>query len=210
MPMLSCKSSPSAPTADGDAMPCDLGARESSRPGIEQAPLSMGGEWQGPLSLPNDARWPPADGADVKLDRARRSLAASTVEKCARYLGARAARQISLPVPAHEPRRSAGLRQIEAWLKEALSTIDSDALFGRYISEEKEAAPDLWEPLSLERASPVAQAVEKQIDAAIETVRQDNGYAANHPGERQYVLDQLSMMPKRLKEQTGIACPDHH
>lgn len=39
--------------------------------------------------------------------------------------------------------------------------IDRDALFGRFISEEKEPAPDLWEPLPLGRSSPVAQVVEK-------------------------------------------------
>jgi hypothetical protein len=61
-----------------------------------------------------------------------------------------------------------------------------------------------WEPIPLDRSDESLQAATKALDATIEAVEADNGYAVNVPGEGEYVLSNLKTVSKALKEQTQI------
>jgi hypothetical protein len=62
-----------------------------------------------------------------------------------------------------------------------------------------------WEPLQLERDDPQLKKAIAAVDDTAEKVRSDNGYAANLPEEREYVLDSLSTLSRRLKEASSIS-----
>ena len=80
----------------------------------------------------------------------------------------------------------------ESWLRGALQSLDRTYSELRIRSSDFETPDDEWEPLPLERDDPLLQKTIDSVDATIEKVRSDNGYAANLPEERQYVLDGLS------------------
>jgi len=72
---------------------------------------------------------------------------------------------------------------------------------------ELENPEDEWQPIPLEPSDPN---VKKAIDAVEETVKQveqSNGYNAQYPEERKYVLDSLRMVSTTLKtaKSTSIA-----
>ncbi len=72
------------------------------------------------------------------------------------------------------------------------------------VPSSKSATEDAWEPLPLDRQNPaLAQAIEK-IDELIQAVEQDNGYAANEPDERNFILSALRIGVQALKDQTVI------
>jgi hypothetical protein len=91
------------------------------------------------------------------------------------------------------------------WLHVALKNLDAE--YRRLgIRDQDFDEPDKeWEPLPLERDDPQLQKAILTIDEALEKVRSDNGYAANLPEERQYVIDSLSAVSKRLKETTTVS-----
>jgi hypothetical protein len=68
----------------------------------------------------------------------------------------------------------------------------------------KEPPPSLWEPLPLDRADEGLIAATEALDEAIEKIEMDNGYAANLPGERDYVLQSLKTFRTTLKESAQI------
>jgi hypothetical protein len=87
------------------------------------------------------------------------------------------------------------------WLSNALENIMIQS------SQEKvgDAQPDDWQPIPVERADALLDKVTSTLDDAIEAVRADNGYAANHPEERQLVLDSLKALRSRLTEDVQIS-----
>jgi hypothetical protein len=88
------------------------------------------------------------------------------------------------------------------WLNEAIKVINDRWERGQFRDESE---PDVWEPLPVERESETFQNAAAALDEAIEAVRADNGYAASHPEERRYVLDHLSALAKRLREDAQLS-----
>jgi hypothetical protein len=94
------------------------------------------------------------------------------------------------------------------WVIRALRSVDqeyirlklTDADFEEFEEPDKE-----WEPLPLERQDPQLQKAIEAVDDVAEKVRADNGYAANLPEERGYVLDNLSALSRKLKEAETIS-----
>ena len=86
------------------------------------------------------------------------------------------------------------------WLFETGGVIDDEEADSSSSTE----IEDAWEPLPLDRQNPaLAQAIEK-IDELIQAITQDNGYAANEPDERNYILSALRSGAQALRDQTVI------
>jgi hypothetical protein len=64
--------------------------------------------------------------------------------------------------------------------------------------------PSPWEPLPLERTDEALLEVAAKVDEAIAQIAADNGYAANEPGERDYVVQSLKSFSTTLKESAQI------
>lgn len=61
-----------------------------------------------------------------------------------------------------------------------------------------------WEPIPLDRDDPKLQEATEKLDEAIKTIEGDNGYAANLPGEREYVLSHLKSFAQMLKTKAEV------
>ena len=86
------------------------------------------------------------------------------------------------------------------WLFETGGAIED----GEADTGSKSATEAAWEPLPLDRQNPaLAQAIEK-IDELIQALEQDNGYAANEPDERSFILSALQAGAQALRDQTVI------
>lgn len=87
------------------------------------------------------------------------------------------------------------------WLRAALADVNQhyDALLIAP-ADFSDAAPSLWEPLPLERNDERQIEAAKAVDEAIAKIEADNGYAANVPGERDYVIQSLKTFSTTLKE----------
>lgn len=93
----------------------------------------------------------------------------------------------------------------DAWLRDALSNINSMYL-DLGVTDADFAQPDAeWEPLPLDRSEPSLDVAIKSVDATIEEVRKDNGYAAELPEEREFVLDNLKALSTKLREAKTIS-----
>lgn len=92
-----------------------------------------------------------------------------------------------------------------SWLREAIDSISTR--FGELIITKNDFKTEDqdWEPIPLDRRSDdkLKEAL-RTVDATIEEVRADNGYAATAPEERNYVLDKLRSANKRLSEDAQI------
>ena len=71
---------------------------------------------------------------------------------------------------------------------EAMEDSAYDAIIAAAASEDSDAE---WEPLELERPDAEAGKAADSIDALIEVISSDNGYAANEPAEREEVILRL-------------------
>lgn len=94
--------------------------------------------------------------------------------------------------------------QRETWLQSALTKIDDDYILLGITPAAFESTDPEWAPIHLEATDESVQAALAATDAAIEAVRGDNGYAANIPGERDYVLEKLTAFRRRIAEETTI------
>jgi hypothetical protein len=93
------------------------------------------------------------------------------------------------------------------WIRAALKRLNQtyDELG---IEPEDFEAPDReWEPLPLERNGPALRDAIARIDELVENVRADNGYAANVPEERAYVLESLTTASRVLKNERQTSIP---
>ncbi|MGJ5177985.1 hypothetical protein ACQR16_27025 [Bradyrhizobium oligotrophicum] len=79
-----------------------------------------------------------------------------------------------------------------SWLAEALVDVDHEYSRLALTSDDfEEPVPSLWEPLPLDRSDENLREVTKKVDEAVSQIAADNGYAANMPGERDYVVQSL-------------------
>lgn len=62
---------------------------------------------------------------------------------------------------------------------------------------------DTWEPLPIDRSQPEYKSAVESLDRAVESIESDNGYAANHPEERDHVVWSLRQGLTAIKEK----CP---
>jgi hypothetical protein len=101
-------------------------------------------------------------------------------------------------------RRYAKIQSV-GWLHQALNDVNN-----RYrvlpisASDFDEPAVSLWEPLPLDRSDEGLIKATEKIDEAVRKIEGDNGYAANVPGERDYVLQSLKAFRTTLKESAQI------
>jgi hypothetical protein len=93
----------------------------------------------------------------------------------------------------------------ENWLQGALRSLDVEYRRLGIVDEDFDEPDKDWEPLPLEREDPQLQKAIDAVDDTAEKVRADNGYAAHLPEEREYVLDNLSALSKRLKEAQTVS-----
>jgi hypothetical protein len=90
------------------------------------------------------------------------------------------------------PNRMAWLKSALGGMKEAYNTLG--------ITEtEIEERDREWEPIPLERTSESLQNAIAAIDETVAEVEKSNGYAAEHPEERNYVLSNLTLLSHTLK-----------
>ena len=61
-----------------------------------------------------------------------------------------------------------------------------------------------WQPIPLDRADEKLVTATRELDQAIRQIERDNGYAVSFPGERQYVLENLKLASKILKDEGQI------
>lgn len=103
---------------------------------------------------------------------------------------------------------------IKLWMQRALSsinrlltTLEPAELSG--VAEEPgqgdETPPDEWQPLPLDRNNEKLQNAISSLDAVVEHVKGDNGYAATVPEERSYVLERLSALSEKLKHASSVS-----
>lgn len=93
------------------------------------------------------------------------------------------------------------------WLKPALKRLN-EAFTELGVTEDDFNNPDAeWEPLPLDRKDESLQNAIAALDDAIREIRADNGYAANFPEERNFVVDALDAASKKLKSAQTICVP---
>jgi hypothetical protein len=94
----------------------------------------------------------------------------------------------------------------QRWLRGALSKINEQyAELG--LTEQdftQSTLDDKWEPIPLDRSDQRLQKATEALDEALEKIESSNGYAAEVPGERQYVLQSLKAGSRTLKESAQI------
>jgi hypothetical protein len=91
------------------------------------------------------------------------------------------------------------------WLAEALADIDQSFQNLGLSHEDFEQPPlSVWEPLPLDRTDEDLRDATAKVDEAIAQIEADNGYAANVPGERDYVVESLKSFSTTLKESVQI------
>ena len=91
----------------------------------------------------------------------------------------------------------------KSWLFSALAAIEEELGRADQITEPADAQD--WEPLAIDRESETLRELTRRIDATIEAVRQENGYASNHPEERRWVSEALGAVATRLREDRQIS-----
>ena len=79
----------------------------------------------------------------------------------------------------------------EVWLVSAVQAVNK-ALKEQSIKSEDFTKPDAeWEPLPVERTNPKLQKTTEELEKTIKAAEADNGYAANLPEEKTFVVENL-------------------
>jgi hypothetical protein len=90
----------------------------------------------------------------------------------------------------------------QGWLFEALRDVLATAVRLEITSDDYDTSDSEWTPIKLDRDDPtVVNAIEK-LSNAVDEIRKDNGYAANFPEERDFVVDGLSRSVDKLTSGT--------
>jgi hypothetical protein len=80
------------------------------------------------------------------------------------------------------------------------------ALKEQDIKPEEFTKPDAeWEPLPVERTSSKLQKATEELERTIEAAEADNGYAANLPEEKAFVVENLKNAVEKLKTKDSIS-----
>ena len=94
------------------------------------------------------------------------------------------------------------------WLLPALKRLNEVCIELQINEEDFTADLDEWTPLPLDREhDPSLQKAIETLDKVILEIRADNGYAANEPEERNFVLESLDSAAKKLKTAQTICVP---
>lgn len=98
------------------------------------------------------------------------------------------------------------------WIFNALIKLDETHSALAVTEAELEKPDDEWAPIPLDRSNPALTTAIEAVDETIKQVQQSNGYAADYPEERNFVLDNLEALAKTLKTaaSTSIAYVRHH
>jgi hypothetical protein len=92
------------------------------------------------------------------------------------------------------------------WLRRAIRSVNEtyDSLEIDPKDFSQESVEIQWEPIPLDRSDEASTRVAEDLQNAITSIEQDNGYAANSPGEREYVLSNLKSFQKTVTEKSEI------
>jgi hypothetical protein len=93
----------------------------------------------------------------------------------------------------------------DSWLKGALREISDQVSALEITKEDLETPERAWAPLPLERANPAVENAISALDKAIDEIRKSNGYAAEYPIERSYILESLDSISIKLKNSTPVS-----
>jgi hypothetical protein len=101
----------------------------------------------------------------------------------------------------------ADLNDDQMWLTGVLFELEKRAQEFGVTERDFKQVDQEWAPIPLDRAEPELQTAIARLDEVVEAVRSDNGYAANLPEERAFVLDGLTVFATRLKSSDTISVP---
>lgn len=93
------------------------------------------------------------------------------------------------------------------WLISALWEVENVYVNLKITSDDFVDPLDVWQPVEVDRDDPELKVAIEKLSSAMEEIRKDNGYAATHPQERNYVLGGLSEAVKNLE--TGSVVPGY-
>ncbi len=88
------------------------------------------------------------------------------------------------------------------WLRSAIRSVNEtyDSLQVEPSDFSQDTIEIEWEPIPLDRSNEALIQATEQVQKAINSIEQDNGYAANAPGEREYVLSNLKAFQKAAEQ----------
>jgi hypothetical protein len=93
----------------------------------------------------------------------------------------------------------------EVWLTTAMQAVNK-ALKEQDIKPEEFGKPDAeWEPLPVERTNAKLKKATEELEKTIEAAEADNGYAANLPEEKAFVVENLKNAVEKLKTENSIS-----
>jgi hypothetical protein len=93
----------------------------------------------------------------------------------------------------------------QTWLGSAMISVNS-ALKEQDIKSEDFTKPDAeWQPLPLERTNSKLQKATAELEKTIEAAEADNGYAANLPEEKAFVVENLKNAVEKMKTDDSVS-----
>jgi hypothetical protein len=93
----------------------------------------------------------------------------------------------------------------EVWLVTAMRSVNK-ALKEQDIKSDEFTKPDAeWEPLPVERTNSKLQKATEELEKTIAAAEADNGYAANLPEEKAFVVENLKNAVEKLKTGDSIS-----
>jgi hypothetical protein len=95
----------------------------------------------------------------------------------------------------------------EQWIRDALDKIIREKIRLGVTKEDFNRPDAEWKPIPIDRRQAEVQDVIKAVEEATEKLQGDNGYAANQPEERAYVLGGLNSFKAEIKESSTTSVP---
>jgi hypothetical protein len=95
----------------------------------------------------------------------------------------------------------------ESWLRSALLGVNETFYELKIQTEDFDNPDQEWTPIPLDRTDPALQKAIAALDETVELVRSDNGYNANVPEERNFVVSSLTVGSSALKSETTSNVP---
>lgn len=90
----------------------------------------------------------------------------------------------------------------DRWLRSALSRVNQTYRQLGLTQADFENPEADWAPIPIERSNKALLEAEAAVDKTIEEVEKNNGYADQHPEERNFVLDNLKLLSAKFKTGT--------